>query len=379
LNRKFDTLTVIAMCLASAVLTLALVTVGFFSWFGGKEGVAFVSKMNTVRKIVDEKFVEDVDWETAADGASAGIVTSLDDRWSYYMTAEEMAAYRDRSNNSTTGIGVTVSLDAEGRGVYVESVVAASPAERAGIVPGCVITSVAGQSLAGLGINEVGPIIKSQTGEYEIEFIVPSGELRTAIIKNEYVYTSPVSYEMLENDIGYIRISDFEKGAASDGIAAIEDLRSKGAVSLVLDIRSNPGGQLTELIELLDYLLPEGELFVSVDSEGKEDIYYSDEDYLDIPMAVLINANSYSAAEFFAAALGEYDAAVVVGEASTGKGRSQQTFTLSDGSAVHISTKRYLTPGRVDLSEVGGLVPDIEVALDGEEDSQLRAAVEYLS
>ena len=367
------------MCLAAAVLTLAVVTVGFFSYFGGREGVAFVSKMNTAREIVDEKFVEDVDWDSAADSASAGIVASLGDRWSYYMTAEEMAAYRDRSNNSTTGIGVTVTLDPEGRGVRVESVVPSSPAERAGITPGCVLVSVAGQSLAGLGINEASSIIKAQTGEYEIEFLSPEGAVCTAAIKNEYVYTSPVSYEMLDGGIGYIRISDFEKGAASDGIAAIEALRAQEAVSLIFDVRSNPGGQLTELIELLDYILPEGELFVSVDAEGAEEIYYSQPDCVDMPMAVLINADSYSAAEFFAAALSEYDAAVLVGEASTGKGRSQQTFTLSDGSAVHISTKRYLTPGGVDLSEAGGLVPDIEAALTDAEDSQLQAAVEYLS
>ncbi len=379
MNRKFDTLSVVAMCLAVAVLTLAVVTVGFLSYFGGREGLAFVSKMNTVREIVDEKFVEDVDWDSAADSASAGIVASLGDRWSYYMTDEEMAAYRDRSNNSTTGIGVTVTLDPEGRGVRVESVVTSSPAERAGITPGCVITAVEGKSLAGLGINEVGPIIKAQIGEYEIEFLSSSGELCSAMIKNEYVYTSPISYEMLENNIGYIRISDFEKGAATDGIAAIETLREKGAASLIFDVRSNPGGQLSELIELLDYILPEGEIFVSVDAEGAEEIYYSESDSIDMPMAVLINVNSYSAAEFFAAALSEYDAAILVGEASTGKGRSQQTFTLSDGSAVHISTKRYLTPGRVDLSKVGGLVPDIEVALGDTEDSQLRAAVEYLS
>lgn len=379
MERKNDFWRSLAMCFITAVLTIAAMSLILLNYCGGREGFGFLTKLNTVRAVVEEKYVGEVDWDSAADGASAGVIASLGDRWSYYMTAGEMESYRDRSNNSTTGIGVTVEADGQGRGFLVISVVAGSPAERAGITEGCVLTAVAGQSVAGLSIGEVSPIIKAQTGEYSIEFIDAGGQPQSALITNEVVYTSPVEYEMLEGNIGYIRITDFEKGASTDGIAAIEALIAEGADSLIFDVRTNPGGQLTELIDLLDHLLPEGELFISVDSEGNEEIYYSEAGSLELPMAVLIDANSYSAAEFFAAALREYGYASVIGEASTGKARSQQTFTLSDGSAVHISTRNYLTPNRVNLAEEGGLVPDIEVALDGVSDTQLEKAVEYLS
>lgn len=379
LNRKNDFFRSLAMCLGTAVLTLAVASAALLSFFGGREGLAFITKMNTVRSVVEEKFVGEVDWNTAADGASEGLIAALGDRWSYYMTAEELLSYRDRSNNSTTGIGVTVQADAEGRGLLVISVVTGSPADRAGIKAGCVLTAIAEQSIAGLDVSAVSSMIKAQTGEYSIEFLNEAGEECHALLSNEVVYTSPVEYEMLSGNIGYIRITDFEKGAAEDGIAAVEALESEGAVSLIFDVRANPGGQLTELIDLLDYLLPEGELFISVDSEGEEEIYYSEAGEVDLPMAVLIDANSYSAAEFFAAALREYDRAVIIGQSSTGKARSQQTFALNDGSAVHISTRNYLTPNRVNLAEEGGLVPDFEVALDGVSDTQLEKAVEYLS
>ena len=379
MNRKYGFWAMFGLCFAAAAVTLALVTALFMNYVGGREGLAFLSKINAVRSIVDELYVGEMDWDAAADKASESIVEATGDRWSYYMTGEEYASYTDRSQNSTKGIGVSVTLDEQGRGAYVVSVVAGSPAERAGIKAGCVLTVVNGKSLAGFEISEISALIKSQSGEYEILYLTSEGVTETALITNEVVYTSPVSYRMEENDIGYIRIENFEKGACDDTVAALESLREQGAASLIFDVRANPGGQLYELTELLDYLLPEGEIFVSVSAEGEEEIYYSDENCVSMPMAVLIDENSYSAAEFFAAALQEYEAAAVIGMPSTGKARSQQTFRLSDGSAVHISTRNYLTPNRVSLAEQGGLLPDVQVELTGAEDSQLQKALEYLS
>ncbi len=361
------------------MLTLAIITALFVNFAGGREGLAFLSKINTVRSVVDEFYVADVDWNAAADEVSAAIVNASGDRWSYYMSAEQCAAYMDRTQNSTKGIGVSVTLDEQGRGAYVVSVVPGYPAERAGIRAGCVLTVVNGKSLAGFDISEMSALIKSQSGEYEILFLNPEGVTETALITNEIIYNSPVSHRMEENNIGYIRIDNFEKGACDDSIAAIEVLREQGAKALVFDVRSNPGGQLGELTRLLDYLLPAGEIFVSVSADGEENIFYSEEGSISMPMVVLINEHSYSAAEFFAAALREYEVATVVGMPSTGKARSQQTFILDDGSAVHISTHNYLTPNRVSLAEQGGLIPDIQVEIIGSVDSQLMKALEYLS
>lgn len=368
------------MCLATAALTLAVVYFSMLDQFGGTEGWKFISKMNTVRMLVEENFVGEVDWDAAADGAASGLVDSLDDRWSYYMTAEEYLSYVDRSENTTTGIGVTVEADGQGRGFHILSVVADGPAARAGIEAGHIITSVAGQDVSAVDISQVGSIIRSQTGEYELGLLDENGQAYTVTLSNEVIFANPVSYEMLDGSIGYIRIDDFEKGAAEESIKAIEDLSAQGAVSLIFDVRSNPGGRLSELIELLDYILPEGDIFISVGSDGSEEVYTSDAECVEgLPMAVLINANSYSAAEFFAAALREYEYAAVVGQASTGKARSQMTYVLTDESAVHISTRSYLTPNRVNLAEEGGLVPDIIVDAGMDSDTQLQKAIEYLS
>ena len=183
---------------------------------------------------------------------------------------------------------------------------------------------------------------------------------------------------MINGNVGYIRIANFESGAAQSSISAIESLLTAGAEYFVFDVRTNPGGLLSELTTLLDYLLPGVDIFVSVDKSGEETVVTSNNVCLDMDMCVLVNADSYSAAEFFAAALQEYGWATIVGEHTTGKGRSQQTFELSDGSALHLSTAKYLTPKRVDLSEQGGVAPDIEVALSGNTDSQLDEAVSQL-
>ena len=193
---------------------------------------------------------------------------------------------------------------------------------------------------------------------------------------------------LLDDAIGYIKIENFESGSAEAFIEATDALMDQGATKLIFDVRGNPGGQLTELLDMLDYLLPEGDMFISVDQAGEETVYKSDADCIDLPMSVLIDADSYSAAEFFAAALQEYHLATTVGEATTGKGRSQITLEYSDGTALHISSKRYLTPNRIDLSEQGGLIPDVAVeldeqekelfysdALDYENDPQLQAAI----
>ena len=184
---------------------------------------------------------------------------------------------------------------------------------------------------------------------------------------------------MLDENIGYIRLENFERASAQTSISAMKQLIDEGAKGLIFDLRTNPGGQLSELTELLDYILPEGEIFVSVDSDGNEEITYSDDSCVDIPMVVLINEKTYSAAEFFAAALREYEAATIIGVPSTGKAKSQQTYILDDGSAVHISTRNYLTPNRVNLADAGGLVPDIIVEAEEDIDAALEKALEYLS
>ena len=195
---------------------------------------------------------------------------------------------------------------------------------------------------------------------------------------------------LLEDGIGLVTIYNFDDRCAQESIAAIEAMLAQGAEAIIFDVRGNPGGYKHELVKLLDYLLPEGALFRSEDYTGKVTVDESDPDCLNIPMAVLVDGNSYSAAEFFAAALDEYDVAIIVGQPTTGKGYFQSTFELSDGSAMGISVGKYTTPKGVSLADVG-ITPEITVevteetafqiyagTLTPEEDPQIQAAVNAL-
>ena len=196
---------------------------------------------------------------------------------------------------------------------------------------------------------------------------------------------------MLEDGIGYIRIENFKARSGNLAIEAVEKLRADGAKALIFDVRNDPGGNLNELLKILDYLLPEGTLFISQSKGGEQVRQYSKPDCVEMPMAVLINSESYSAAEFFSAALSEYGWATLVGEKTTGKGYAQTTIGLSDGSAIHISIEEYFTPNGVSLAGTG-VTPDIEIPLTDEEfellyydllppedDAQLKAAALLLA
>jgi carboxyl-terminal processing protease len=209
-------------------------------------------------------------------------------------------------------------------------------------------------------------------------------EEHTFTVTRRTIHTPVVEAQMLEGNIGLIAIANFNSNCATETIAAIEDLRTKGEEKLIFDVRNNPGGYANELVKVLDYLLPEGKLFTTVDYSGKEHTDMSDAACLEMPMAVLVNGNSYSAAEFFAAALAEYDAAVVVGEKTSGKGYFQSTFRLPDGSAVGLSIGKYYTPKGVSLEKVG-ITPDVPVTLDNGlipedpmQDAQILAAIDAL-
>lgn len=365
-------------CVVTALLTALAIGVVSYVSFGGKDGLALFRKVRAVETLLEKEYVGEVDTDALADGAAAGMVAAIDDRWSYYMTAEEYESYQERSANQSHGIGVTLTDHEESGGFLVIGVSNGSPAKAAGVLAGEIVISAAGQDVRGLSMEELKAIITGQEGEFELGLLGADGSERCVTVYTASFYTNPVSYEMLDNHNGYIAIANFEDGAAENAIAAVKTLLTDGADALIFDVRNNPGGRLSELIDLLDYLLPEGEIFISVGKDGDEEIYTSDESCVEVPMAVLINADSYSAAEFFAAALREYDKAVLVGQPSTGKGRSQMTFVLSDGSAVHISTRRYLTPNRTDLAQQGGLTPDIVVEATAD-DAQLLEATKYLA
>lgn len=360
--------------LLTAFLVGVLACMAFVFWrLGGFSVFPSVAKYATALKIVEQSYIGESDPAELTDTALEAALGTLD-RWSYYMTSEEYDAYQDFSNNRYSGIGVTIRKDEATGGFEILELTKDGPAARAGVRIGEIITACDGTDVTGGTTDELKAIIgAAYGGELTLTLRSPDGSERELAVACEHIVVDPVSWELMDDNIGYIRLENFELGMADSAIAAVDALVEQGAEGIVFDVRSNPGGRVTELCELLDYLVPQGDLFIRANKAGREVVETSDDEWVDIPLAVVANAESYSAAEFFAAALREYDRAAIVGEATTGKGRSQVTYVLRDGSAVHLSRYKYLTPKRVDLSEAGGLVPDVETALDDEQRSLFAA------
>ena len=319
-------------------------------------------KLQQVLQLIEERFIGETDRTALEDAAAGAMIDAMGDRWSYYISAKDYAAHMEQMNNAYVGIGVTISPLEEG-GFEIIVVNAGGPAEEAGIQLGDVIVAVSGQSVLEMDTTACRDLVRGKEGTF-VDITVRRGEEElTLSVERKTVQTPVATGEMLEGNVGLVRIVNFDARCYSESVAAIEQLLEQGATALVFDVRNNPGGYKTELVKLLDYLLPEGDLFHSENYKGETSVDRSDAKYLDVPMAVLVNGRSYSAAEFFAAALSEYEAAITIGQQTTGKGYFQNTFLLSDGSAVAISTGRYKTPKGVSLEGVG-ITPDVAVTVD---------------
>lgn len=379
-NKKVKLSSLIIVCLAVALLAGVGVYMLVMGQFGSRDAFLDAQKYVEIEKLIEDNFIGDTSGEEMFDSAASAMVRSLNDKWSYYMDAEEYEAYKLSSANEYAGIGVSVKLNDEGR-VEVVSVTSGTPAASAGISAGQYIVSIDGQKTEGMSITDVQTLIRSLLNkDFSMVIADQKGNESTVTLNCEIIHKSSVSHKLLDNKVGYVKIENFEAGSGEEAIKSIEYLISIGASSIIFDLRDNPGGLLSQLIEVLDYILPEGEIFVSVDKEGNETVTSSDKTCLKYKMAVLVNADTYSAAEFFAAALQEYNWATIVGERTTGKSRSQITIETSDGGAVHLSTRQYLTPNRVDLVEAGGVAPDLEIAnTDSSKDAQLEGAIKALS
>lgn len=342
------------------------------------------SKLEYLADAIDRQFVGEADETIIQDTAAEAMIAALGDRWSYYISAEEYAEHLERQNNAYVGIGVTIQKRQDDTGFDIVTVTAGGPAEEAGILAGDILTHADGTSLCGMNTTEVRGLIMGEKNTQVVVTVLRGEESLQIPVTRKTIHSKVAEGQMLTDTIGYIRIANFHDGAAEETIALIDTLTEQGAEKLLFDVRDNPGGYVHELVALLDHLLPEGPLFRSVSYDGKEDVDESDADCLQMPMAVLINGNSYSAAELFAAVLREYDWAVTVGEPTVGKGYYQTTIQLGDGSAVQLSTGSYTTPNGVNLSETGGLKPDISVepadtAATAEEDPQILAAIQALT
>ena len=349
------------------------------------------AKAAEVQEIIETYFIDDYDEDTLADGAASGMVDATGDEWSYYLSADEVAAYEESMANAYVGVGITITEDAEAGGMRVEEVAAGGPAEEAGIRVGDLLLAVEGEDVLTLGIDGTRNLVRGEEGTRVNMHFSRNGSEYDVSVERRSIETPVVTGELLDGSIGYVKIDNFDERSAAETIAFVKDLIGQGAEALLFDVRFNPGGYADELVKVLDYLLPEGDLFRSVDYAGREEVDTSDASCVELPMAVLVNEDSYSAAEFFAAALQEYEWATIVGSQTYGKGNFQTAFYLSDGSMVNLSIGKYYTPGGKSLSETG-VTPDVVVDLDDEQyallyynaleqadDPQFQAAIDTLT
>jgi len=384
-EKRFSAVSIIV----TAAITLLVTLGGLFlaAWLIiGPEGIALLEGYS----LINTRFVGPYEKSEVVDGALNGMVSALGDRWSHYLDADSYAAQQTRRENVYVGIGVTVTY-ADERGLLIDKVNEGGGAQAAGLAAGEIITAVDGQSLAGEARYSATGLIQGQEGtSVTLEILGADGQTREVTVTRRKIETDPVSYELLENGVGYVRLENFYLRSADQLNAAVDDLAGQGAVALVFDLRNNGGGYLNQLTDMLDHLLPEGPIFRSQDRGGHETVTNSDSACVDLPMAVLVNKDTYSAAEFFAAELREWGVGVIVGEATSGKGYSQQTYPVPGGGAMSISTAKYFTGSGISLIGTG-LTLDKEISLTDQEaasfsagtldhadDPQLQAALELL-
>ena len=332
------------------------------------------SKLDQLSDLIEECFIGESDRVAYEDAAADAMVNALGDEWSYYIPADQYQAHVESVENAYVGIGITILVREEGDGFSVTKVNAGGPAEEAGMLAGDVIIGIEGQSAEGMSADDAKSLVRGEVDTQVLLTIRRGEQIMDLTVTRKKVLTPVATGQMLEDHIGLVTIVNFDSRCYKETRAAIESLRDQGAEALILDIRNNPGGYKRELVDLLDYLLPAGPLFRAEDYRGVVEVDQSDDNYLDIPMVVLVNGYSYSAAEFFAAAMSEYEAAVIVGQQTYGKGYFQMTFQLNDGSAVGLSVGKYTTPNGNSLVGVG-ITPDIVVEVDEETDFMIYAGV----
>ena len=357
-------LSYVLVAVAASVVTLMYAPV--------PECVPTSSKLDQLADLIEERFIGESDRTAMEDAAAAAMVDSLGDEWSYYIPAAAYQSHVERMNNAYVGVGITITVREDETGVDVLKVNVGGPADEAGMLPGDVIIAVDGMSIAGMDTDTLGTYVKGEENTQVILTVLRDGVQLDLTVTRKKVLTPVATWQMLDGGIGLITIANFDDRCFDESKAAIEALLDQGASALIFDVRNNPGGYKHELVNLLDYLLPEGPLFRSEDYKGNVFVDESDKACLEIPMAVLVNDSSYSAAEFFAAALREYEAAVVVGQQTYGKGYFQTTIRLNDGSAVGLSVGKYTTPNGNNLAGVG-ITPDVVVEVDEETDFMIYA------
>lgn len=351
----------------------------------GERYAAIEEKLDKIDKIIDYNYLnqEDIDLDKLEQGIYAGYVAGLEEDYTTYYTPEEFASVMESSSGKYSGIGAYVSQNMSTGIITIVKPFEGAPAAEAGILKDDILYAVEGEEVTGEDLNMVVARLKGEEGTAVNVTIYRASEdqyIDFEVIR-AVVNVPTVSYKMLDDQIGYIQISEFEQVTAEQFAAAVDDLEAQGMKSLIFDLRDNGGGLLDSVCDILDTVLPKELLVYTEDKDGnRKEEWAMDDDRINVPMAVLVNGNTASASEIFTGALKDYDEAEIIGTTTFGKGIVQSIIPMADGSAIKLTSAKYYTPSGVCIHGTG-IEPDqvVEYDRENEEDNQLQAAVDYLN
>lgn len=346
-------------------------------------------KSERIQKVIAKYYLNDIDEDNIEQNVYKGILNGLDDPYSVYYTPEEYQKLQEETSGNYVGIGVSVSQDTKSGYLKVVKAFENGPAYEAGVRPDDYIIEVEGESVEGKDLTTVVTEIKGEEGtEVKVTILKASTQKSEELtIERRSIDIPTIEYQMMENNIGYIKVSEFDTVTADQYLKALTDLEAQGEQALIVDLRDNPGGVLQTVVTMLQNMLPKGRIVYTEDKNGKGETYSSDgtKEFMK-PVVILVNGNSASASEVFTGAMKDYEKATIVGTTTFGKGIVQKIFPMTDGSALKLTISKYFTPNGVCIHETG-IEPDVEIEYDREamgdtydikKDNQVNKALEIL-
>lgn len=373
----------------TALITFLVTSICVSNYYTSPNNANIGISLSAIRDIIDECYLGEIDEQNLTEGAIKGYVEGLEDSYSEYISADEMEEYKTQLLGNYVGIGIYMIENQEYNLIQVLAPIKESPAAEAGILPGDFIKSIDGVEYTAENMTVAANKIKGKEGTKVKLVIIRENEEIEFELTRKTVITNPIVEEVLENNIGYLAITSFDSGTAEEFKRKYEDLQNKGIKGLIIDLRNNGGGIVSETLKIAEYIVNKGDtLLITVDKDNNEEISKSEEDpIVDVPVVVLVNENSASASEILAGALKDLNKATIVGTKTYGKGVIQQIMTLTNGAGLKLTIEEYYTPNKNKINQIGiepneivELPESVENAwlLEREDDTQLDKAIEIL-
>lgn len=370
--------TIIAVLLIAIISSISTLGLIYYALGFNEQGFSNLMRFITAYRFIETKYVNDTDDVKLIDGAIDGMVKSLNDPHSNYLSPKMYKTLMEQTEGSFAGIGVVMGMDNEQK-IHIVGIVENSPGQKAGLQEGDEILAVDGVPVTQMAFDEVAAHVRGQAGTDVVLTIMRDNANQDITITRDNIKLKTVGHKMLDNNIGYIQIVSFSEDTANEFNKAYNDLKNQGMKALVLDLRNNPGGLLTTCVEIAKKLVPKGEIVSIVDKQGNKETYSSSLEAPEYPLVVLINKNSASASEILSGAIQDTKAGTIIGNTSYGKGSVQTILPMFEDDAVKLTIAKYYTPSGRSIDGTG-ITPDIEINLDenATSDTQLDKALEIL-